>query len=282
MQKTVAGAKALGLGVLLWSCGEATDPEVLPDAILLPDLVPITVEAPELVSPERQLNIRFTYKNQGEATAPASGIHRVLLSSDRQESLDDAVVGTADAQALGPGATASAEVSYGIPGEFTEGAYFVIVVLDATRLVEESIEDNNAASATTGTAIQRGPDLAVDHFAIRSGIGTWYGNRGFYVAVDFMVSNNGTAPAPDGYWYDAYLSQDTILSADDIGYSGGCCSPVGQMIVGNESYFYDHNSIEPGTYWGILRVMPEDTVSTPELDPSDNVRRAIVTIPSLN
>ncbi|KKK62332.1 hypothetical protein LCGC14_3005420, partial [marine sediment metagenome] len=32
MQKTIAGAKALGLGVLLWSCGEATDPEVLPDA----------------------------------------------------------------------------------------------------------------------------------------------------------------------------------------------------------------------------------------------------------
>ncbi len=281
MQKTIAGAKALGLGVLLCSCGEAIGPEVLPDAILLPDLVPITVEAPELVSPERQLNIRFTYKNQGEATAPASGIHRVLLSSDRQESLDDAIVGTVDAQALGPGATASAEVSYGIPGEFTEGAYFVIVVLDATRLVEESIEGNNAASATTGTAIKRGPDLRVVLFTVRTAIGTWYGTRGFYIETRFTVANNGTADAPDGYRYNHYLSQDSVLSADDIGTGGGCCYRVGRMAI-TEGYYYNHDRIEPGTYWEILRVMPKDTVSTPELDPSDNVRRAIVTIPSLN
>ncbi len=282
----LAKGAALGLGMLLWSCGEATAPEALPDAPLLPDLVPITVEAPELVSPERQLDIRFTYKNQGQSVAPAGGIHRVLLSSDQQESPDDALVGTVDAQALGPGATTSADVSYGIPGDFAEGSYFVIVVLDATRLVEESIEDNNAGSAIDRTVIQRGHDLRVVLFAIKSGIGTWWGDRGFYVETDFMVYDYGTAPAPGGYRYDHFLSQDSILSADDIARGGGCCYRIRQR-VGGTSYYYNHDRIKPGVYWALLRVMAADTVSldlvsTPELNPSDNIGRERLTIPNLN
>jgi hypothetical protein len=259
------------VALLLGACSGSDSPSAPPPVTPQPDLVVLTMDAPDRVVPSRDVEVNFTYTNRGNAIAPAQGIHRVLLSLDSIESSGDLVLGTVQAQAIGPGATISASITHSRLSA-AEGNRFIIVALDATRLVIESDEANNYRREPA--LVRGGPDLYFTEHYI--GFFPYYlGSVKGDSATAIKLGNKGTQ-FPAKYRYSSVITTSSVYpTGASFQNPGNCCLPVAwperQRLNGI-------SGLKPGTYWSLIKVMAEDTVKYLDLDMSNNYSRVQFTI----
>ncbi len=94
-------------------------------------------------------NLTFSYslKNQGKANAGATKSY-LYLSKDTQLDSNDTYLGVDDVNALAIGATSNESVTVALSKALVSGTYYLLVQADATKNLEESLENNNVGSQT--------------------------------------------------------------------------------------------------------------------------------------
>ncbi len=113
-----------------------------------PDLtVQSLTVSPGSVSPGGSLNVTFTVRNAGTATAGASSAGVYLASTPDAALPGIANIKTVPVPLLAAGASTVVVTSAPLPNS-SPGAYFVIVAADPSGLIAESTETNNRASTT--------------------------------------------------------------------------------------------------------------------------------------
>ena len=94
-------------------------------------------------------------RNRGGERADAGWYIRVYLSDDALLSGEDILVDQfAARRALSPGAADTYPRSFKVPGTVAAGDYHLISELDATGVIDESAEDNNAGASEARTRIE--------------------------------------------------------------------------------------------------------------------------------
>lgn len=202
---------------------------------LLPDLIVESIEAPDTAFFDQTITVRWTVKNNGNASTNASQWHdELFLSSDHAPSADDPVqlmVLNVSYLDVGERYIASAEVK--IPRGLTN-TYYLIVKTDADGQALESDENNNTFERPVSLQVPPLPDLQVSLVQ-----GPEEGFTGQPMQLNWRVENRGTGNTPvgQGPWMDGiYLSQDQTLNTQTdrfIGsrdHSGGLAQNDGYTV----------------------------------------------------
>ena len=119
------------------------------------DLVAGSVVAPSDALVGGIVEYEVALRNGGDERADEGWYVRVYLSADVELGGGDILVDQFVARrALGPGAADSYARSFKVPGTVPPGEYHLIVELDATGVIDEPAEDNNASASDTLLRIQ--------------------------------------------------------------------------------------------------------------------------------
>lgn len=110
-----------------------------------PDLIITGVTAPSTGSAGSSISVSASVKNAGSASATYSYLH-FYLSPDSIPDSGDIYLGQSYVSSLLPGYSKSVSSTVTIPATASEGSYYVCARADATSLVSESNESNNAGS----------------------------------------------------------------------------------------------------------------------------------------
>lgn len=110
-----------------------------------PDLVALNLAGPTEVLTEESFNLSYQVVNRGTAAVAQSFVQRVFLSRDRLWGDDILLAQSAFSGGLAVGSSFQRTENLRAPRE--AGTYWLIVVADATGLVEEIIESNNVVIA---------------------------------------------------------------------------------------------------------------------------------------
>jgi subtilisin family serine protease/subtilase family serine protease len=173
------------------------------------DLTVTSVTAPTSAFNGEPIAISATVSNLGSASAAASTLN-FYLSTDATISTLDQLFASSSVGALAGGASATITGSAPLPVNLPAGSYYVGAVADATNVVVETNETNNARAAANATTTSTRPiDLQVT--AVTNGNTA---KDGASVALTATVKNNGTVTAPSAlvHWY---LSTDSVITAGD-------------------------------------------------------------------
>ncbi len=190
------------------------------------------------------------------------------LSEDDQPSTIEKVGDKGVAVVLDPGETRSLAIPIRVPSLQALGAYQWLVQVDASNVVAESDEDNNAGVGNGVEVAPTPPDFVVSDGPTGPSLMS-LGTSGS-VSVTVMNAGSGTSFAP--YDVTIYLSVDTLFDAGDL--------QVGSVVLQDsvnpsESRTQNINVFVPedlaeGTYRWIAVV---DAFGTqPETDESNNVQ----------
>ncbi len=191
-----------------------TSNNVLSRAIAIADHAP-DLEVQELTVPAdgvagQPIVVDWLVRNVGEATAPAGWWDAVYLSRDSVFDPDtDVLLG--EFQRGEPLAVGEAYAPSGGPVSVTlpdgiEGTYYLFLVADHERILWEKYRTSNNVLSRVVSIVEHAPDLRVQFASVAA-----QGMAGQFVAVDFVIANEGTAPA-SGTWHDGvFLSSDTTF-----------------------------------------------------------------------
>ncbi len=172
-----------------------------------PDLVVFSVTPPTSAFDGEPANIAWTTRNAGDGLARFPWADRAYLSLDNVFDAGDTLLGqVVQGVDLPAGSDAPQGANVTIPAGLS-GAFFIIVVTDATNVVNESGAEGNNATAAPITIVQRQyPDLEVTQLTPSGGP---YTGQRFDLA--WRVGNTGAGTA-NGTWRDkVYLSTDAAL-----------------------------------------------------------------------
>jgi RHS repeat-associated protein len=186
----------------------------------------ITVTAPDLqvdsiVLPSNgtfgnSVNLSWTVRNAGDATAARSWRDRLYLSRDNTLSSDDVLLWTQaidNAFPLAAGATYTRSIAATLPLQATlsDGTYYILVKTDADSKQPEANETNNTGSASLSLALPPLPDLVVSNI-----VAPVEGLSGQQIEIAWAVTNQGNGDAA-GTWTDkVYLSSDSTIGGDRL------------------------------------------------------------------
>lgn len=151
-----------------------------------PDLIITAASAPSTGISEGEITISFTMKNQGAADSDASWLG-ILVSTDNIISrLDNDTGWGCDMGTLAPGASQNCSGPITLP-KLAAGTYYLGAIADYGDTILESVETNNARSASNATLVSAPPD---DHFPYAGQIPGWWSTKagsaaGWSVAQDF-------------------------------------------------------------------------------------------------
>lgn len=124
-----------------------------------PDLIVSYVSGISWMSSEREIDATVHLENRGNAAAAASKLH-VYLSYNDVISTDDIFVGSIDIPELAAGRWMSLQRDLTLPISLIPGKYHVGAIADATGLVAESNEQNNATVDSFTTEIRNSQTVA--------------------------------------------------------------------------------------------------------------------------
>ncbi|MBI5762578.1 MAG: hypothetical protein HZA51_03530 [Planctomycetes bacterium] len=193
-----------------------------------PDLQVELVSAPSTAVFGQTIDVSWTTRNAGNLTASGPWEDRVYLSTDQVFGGGDTLVFTSAGNGpLDGGTTYSRNVQVPLPIDVVgSGTRYILVRADATGVITESNEGNNAASSSAiSTTATPAPDLVVDSVSGTPPSAVF----GDSVPISWSVSNNGNAPAT-GVWNDrVYLSMNTT-------YEPGVDQPLSTNPVGTSPY----------------------------------------------
>jgi subtilase family serine protease len=169
-----------------------------------PDLRVAVVTAPASVAPGDTIAIGDTTENQGGAQAPAT-ITRFFLSTDNLLDAGDTLLGERPVGVLAGLASDTGSTNVTLPGNLTQGTYFIIARADATDLVTETSETNNVKVRS----VTMGVDLVVIGLSAPDG-----GAAGQPISVTETTRNAGGGPAGASST-KIFLSTDNVLDGAD-------------------------------------------------------------------
>ena len=127
------------------------------------DLVIDRVIAPATSDSGRPVLVEWTGRNAGRATARASWVDRIYLSTDNTLSANDAVLGELPHETLlGPGSHYQGRLQVTVP-DGTDGVFYILVMADAGKQVPEVAAETNNVAASEALAVALSPfaDLTV-------------------------------------------------------------------------------------------------------------------------
>ncbi|MBI4749138.1 MAG: FG-GAP repeat protein [Acidobacteria bacterium] len=155
------------------------------------------------------INVGFSIRNQGAATAGASSA-AIVYSSDATIDANDQVVARVNVASLAASGTSSFPTnSVTIPAGAVVGSRFIAVIADSQNAVTEGNEANNTVSIGLNVLLPK-PDLAVTNLSTSTTSGT----PGSTVSVSFNAANRGSAVASTSV-AQIYLSTDSTITVGD-------------------------------------------------------------------
>jgi hypothetical protein len=236
-----------------------------------PDLSPGTVSGPSSAVKGTSINVTVQHRNLVStpfATVESGWTGRVYLSTDAVLSpATDVLIGTrVESQPLNPGATVSRTYSATIPTGQATGTYYLLVSLDATGVILESSESNNANTTPPTISVTAIPPLpTITGFSVTSCDRTQYGVKWY---------NNWTlawspVPTDPGVYFDVASGSTNNPASASIIASG--LASGGSMVAGpyldttSASYRYFWLRFRQGAQtgaWFPLDVNPLDVAGT--------------------
>ncbi|MEM9826972.1 MAG: CARDB domain-containing protein, partial [Planctomycetota bacterium] len=181
------------------------------------DLIVDAITVPEDGFIGDTVEITYRVRNDGTATTTANNwIDRVYLSSDTDFGEDIFLGNVIHNGTLDSNASYTRDAAFVVPTSVAVGNYFVIVQTDATnRVSEPTAEDNNITSSNDAITIATAPlpDLVASSVAIADPAAAISGET---VIATWTTINDGENPAKSPWAETVYLSQDDVLSPDDI------------------------------------------------------------------
>lgn len=225
-----------------------------------PDLDPKAVTGPAVAALGEGISVSVTTQNIGSASAPSGWTGRIYLSADTTITAADTEIGSwNESSSLDENASTTASHSATIPVSQALGTYYVGVIVDATDVLEELDESNNAGA---GDTIQvRGPNLTLGSVSATPSNPSTLDQ----VTVQAPVSNTGDAGA-GGFWWalkvDGQTRQDGFVSGLAVSASQTLSATVGPLSQGLRT----------------LQFVVDTAGNVPESDEGDNTDSTTVTV----
>ncbi|MDM9385689.1 CARDB domain-containing protein [Chlorogloeopsis sp. ULAP01] len=249
--------------------------------------VPITVQTPDLVVndatvpvksyPGTQIEVSWTVKNQGNASANADWYDRIYLSDDAtlNTSTDTLLkeVWTSNLTPLPTGDDYSISQLLTLPNTTPIGSRYLLFVADIYNNQGETNENNNvrAISIVIG---DNDPDLTVT-----AATAPTTAVLGETIAVNWTVLNQGNIEASTD-WYDTiYLSDDETLDSNDMAVSSQSVAEKTPLAV-NATYNFNRDITIPNATTGnrYLLFVADAGKQQSERDETNNVRAVPITL----
>jgi subtilase family serine protease len=249
-----------------------------------PDLIVETVSAPTTTEEGSLIDLTWTVLNQGTAEADGIWVDNVSLVPISGTGTTIQLGSFSYDRGLASGIRYTRTEQVRLPTKLI-GAYRLQVVTNAqlgststTQVYEYgTARTNNSLTATNSTDISPNtrPDLRVTNLEVPTDV-----TAGASAAVRYTVANQGAA---GGHWQDrVYLSQDGILSADDLLVGS---FDNGSALASTESYANTSAQIDiPIRYRGTayLIVVADGNNAVDEYqNEANNTRAAAITINSV-
>jgi methionine-rich copper-binding protein CopC len=238
-----------------------------------PDLKVTSVRPPTDMFSGQVATVRWTVKNDGLGTMPATQNQwwdRIWISQDNSVSNDDAQLASiAHNGILTPGQTYDGSATVKLPVGI-QGPYYIIVRTDAfDQVFEQAFDTNNDTPDAVNVILTPPPDLNTTILNIPAPVMSSH-----YVNVSVRVDNDGATEAPDTqqWWLDRlYLSTDDTFDPNtDV--KIGETQHGGGLGVGG-SYTTTIQGLVPDGYEGqyYLYVAADADNQLFELDNSNNI-----------
>jgi subtilase family serine protease len=158
-----------------------------PVYVILPDLIPKTMQAPSTVASEQTITVNYVIKNMGRADLIDRSWHdKVYLSPDTLLNGNDILIGELrNSFFISSGGEANAQAQVVIP-QAVSGNYYLLLATDNEFAIRESNENNNLRYLPVSITLSPWPDLEVNTVTvpILDTIGT-------QLIIDYSVKNTG-------------------------------------------------------------------------------------------
>ncbi len=233
-----------------------------------PDLV---VSALSATATGRTVTVTDTVKNQGSTAIGATFTVRTFLSADASITSADILLGSRTVAGLGAGASSARTVTFTTATDLPSGTYFVGAIADATGVVTEANEANNAKASPSAFAFR--PDLAFSAFSAKIASGK--------VSISNTFKNNGAAATVGTTAVAFYLSPDAIFSPSTDVLLGGRARTSALKAGATDaatSAFAAPASLSPGGNYHVFAVA-DSGASQIETNESNNVAGPSVWLP---
>jgi beta propeller repeat protein len=197
----------------------------------------------------KTLKISSSIKNQGNSSITKSFQVKYYLSRDSVLSSTDYLLTTRTITSLGAGKTISYTIYPTISSNLSIGTYYLMAMVDTTKVIAESKESNNIRVGNKITLNKIFKDLIV--MGLASPLSVF---RGASLKVTETVMNQGNLAITKPFLMKYYLSRDKNLSSTDylIGYRTINSLGAGQKTT--SSKYCPINSIPANNYYLIGRV----------------------------
>ena len=209
-----------------------------------PDLAVIAITAPTSATAGETISISYTVQNIGNGGASGFRGDLVALSDDATIGNDRTVAAPTVTQTIAAGAEVVRTVSFTIPSS-VEGVQRVVVIVDSTNSVEESVE-GAANSLLRSIPLQvkpaPRPNLAVTSASVPASA-----SEGERLTASFTVVNNGLGVA-DGGWVDRVYATRT----DGPGFSSIGVATGPTTLLAGASYSRSVEFVAPSS--GVWRI----------------------------
>jgi subtilase family serine protease len=185
----------------------------------------------------------------------------IYVSTDPVITTNDLKVGTRAVVSLAAGTTDSAITTVQIPANVSSGNYYIGAIVDESRVIAESREDNNTASSLV--SVVSGPDLVVSAVGSPSLL-----VAGESLFVTNTVRNAGLVDIDSAFEVGIYVSADPLISVGDlrIGSRTVAGLPAGQSSTAVMSI--NNLSIIPDTYY--IGAIADYANNIPEVNEGNN------------
>ena len=242
-----------------------------------PDLVPTTgTVTPVIAAPGQTVNVASTIRNQGGQSAAPFQVGFSLSSDNALDPGLDVPLGTRQVAGLAPASTSTATTPLVMPGNLSAGAYFILVLADATDSNTEASETNNLRAIPL-TLVRA--DLTVPSVTVTPGTVA----PGANVSVTHVVRNAAVAAGVAGPTTSRlYLSTtaSTTLPLDPEAITPLLDVPVRALAGTAQAALVRSVQIPvgtaPGLYWIIVEANATGTVV--ESVPGNNAGRTATPI----
>ncbi|WP_422665759.1 CARDB domain-containing protein (plasmid) [Anabaena sp. PCC 7938] len=242
-----------------------------------PDLVVTSATAPVKSYPSTRIEVNWTVKNQGNASAINDWYDRIYLSDDdtlntnTDTFLKDIVTGNLTPLAVGDEYSVSQLLT--LPSNIKIGNRYLLFVADLNNDQGEISESNNVKAIPIAIG-DNDPDLVITTAAAPT-----TAVLGESIAVNWTVKNQGTIEA-SADWYDTiYLSDDQILDSTDVAVSSQSAAQMSPLAV-DGTYNYSRSITIPNTTTGnrYLLFAVDAGKQQSEKDETNNVRAVPITL----
>ena len=177
-----------------------------------PDLVAVNFVAPATMNPGSVANFTHSISNSGPND---SGLFYIdyYLSTDRTITQTDTFLTRIISQSISGNSGGTFTITTSVPSSTPTSTWYIGCIADSTFFVSEGDETNNAISAQSTTIVTLGevPDLYMTNLT-----GPLSAAGGGEVGIRWQIHNQGEGATAGGFTNNFYLSDDGLLSGDDI------------------------------------------------------------------